>query len=61
MKRDFEVKGMRFHLGNYTARNNEFERGLKYRLYVDDIPTIYLFSTIKEGKEFAKHNYWMWL
>lgn len=61
MKRDFEVKGIRFHLGNYTPRRNEFERGLKYQLYVDGIPTGYKFNTLKEGKAYATKNYFSWL
>lgn len=61
MKRDFEIKGVQFHLGNYTPRRNEFERGLKYQLYVDGIPTGYKFNTLKEGKVYATKNYFSWL
>ncbi len=61
MKRDKNIKGLIFHLGNYTPRKNEFERGLKYRLFVDNIPTGYTFGTLREGWQFVNDNYWRWL
>jgi hypothetical protein len=61
MKRDFDIKGIHFEVGNFTPRHNPYERGLKYRLFVDDIPTSHVFSTIKEAKNFAGSNYFIWL
>lgn len=61
MKRDFNIKGITFHIGNYTPRKNEYERGLKYRLFVGDRPTNYVFTTIKQAKEFINKNYFIWL
>lgn len=61
MKRNINIKGIAFYIGNCTPRKNEFERGLKYRLFVDDLPTDYCFSTIKEAKEFINNNYFIWL
>jgi hypothetical protein len=57
MNKIFYVNGVRFEAGGYTPRNNEFEKGLKYRLFVDDWPTELLFSTLKELKEYAQ-KYW---
>ena len=66
MNRDFEVHGIKFHIGNYTPRRNEFERGAKYKLYVyrdlkhegeTAIPTNFICSTIKEAKEFATREW----
>lgn len=61
MKRNFEIKGIQFSVGNYTPRHNYFERGLKYRLFVGGIPTEYVFETIKRAKRFAEVNYYIWL
>lgn len=61
MNREFNIKGVKFYLGNYTPRNNEFEKGLKYKLYVGNIPTSFTFSKLSEGKKFATENYWLWL
>lgn len=61
MKREIMIKNIRFYIGNYTPRNNEFEKGLKYKLFVDDIPTNYNFNSIKEAKKFITDNYWQWL
>ena len=61
MKREQIIKGLRFYLGNYTPRNNEYEKGLKYRLFVDSVPTGYTFETLKQGREFIKKNYFIWL
>lgn len=69
MKRHFTIKGINFFLGNMTPRNNEFEKGLKYRLFVEGVesqsgqwfPTSHVFCTLKEGKEFAKREFWRWL
>lgn len=61
MKRTFEKKGISFKVANYTPRNNEYEKGLKYKLWVDDIPTSHCFSTIKEAIKFADDNYFIWL
>lgn len=63
MRRDVEYKGIMFHIGNFTPRNNEYERGLKYRLFVgpEMIPTDHVFMTIREAKTFIEKNYWLWL
>ena len=66
MNRDFIVHGVHFMIGNQTPRKNEFERGLKYRLFVRDVdygymPTQYTFSTIHEGIKFINKNYFIWL
>ena len=53
-------KGIEFTLGGYTPRKNEFEKGLKYRLYVNDQLTGYCFSSKKRAVEFIKRNYWLW-
>ena len=60
MKRTIEIKGHIFEVGNYTPRNNKFERGLKYKLYCDGYPTSYCFSTIKEALQFALDNWIRW-
>lgn len=61
MKRDFTIDGITFHVGNITPRNNEFERGIKYGLFVEyerfdgstyDVK-IASFSTIREAKQYA--------
>ena len=61
MKRDIQIKGIDFHIGNYTPRRNEYEKGLKYKLYAGGIPTDHVFSTLREAKEFINNNYWLWL
>lgn len=61
MKRDIEKKGILFHIGNQTPRKNEYERGLKYRLFVNGYPTSHAFCTIREAKEFAEKNYFLWM
>lgn len=61
MKREIEKCGVNAYISNYTPRRNEYEKGLKYRLIVDDTPTGYLFSTIKEAKEFFCINYFIWI
>jgi len=72
MKRDFIITAndgteIFFRIGNRTPRRNEYERGLKYHLYVMDkkdfifYPTGRYYSTIKEAKEDARKNYFIWL
>ena len=60
MNNKFTVKGIEFEIGHYTPSRNEFEKGLKYRLYCGDIPTGYTFTTKRACKEFAAKNYWLW-
>ena len=64
MKREVTIKGIDFFLGNYTPRNNPYEKGMKYRVFLKDekgfIPTSYIFATLKDSKEFLEKNYWMW-
>ena len=69
MNREFEVKGVEFLIGNYTPRHNEFEKGLKYQLFVKRnlprkgdywLPTEIRSETLKELKAYATENYWVW-
>lgn len=65
MKNEFMVHNIAFEIGNYTPRNNEFERGLKYELFLADAPngkqgTGFLFSTKKRAKEFAEREWILW-
>ena len=59
MKRIVLYPNIEFYIGNYSARNNEYERGLKYKIFVgpDRIPTNHVFCTLKEAREFLKHNW----
>lgn len=57
----FAVASIQFMLAHYTPRNNEYEKGLKYELFIcyeDGIKhsTGYKFETIKLAKEWAKKN-----
>ena len=61
MNRDIDIKGIHFHISNYTPRRNTFERGIKYKLFVDYIPTEYHFSTIKECKSWIEKNYYIFM
>ena len=61
MKRSINIKGINFYIGNQTPRRNQFERGQKYKLYVDDMPTGYTFRTIKDCRSFIYKNYFIWL
>ena len=72
MKRDFTVTAndgteIFFHIGNRTPRRNQWERDLIYSLFVMDksngvyYPTGRNYSTIKEAKEDARKNYFIWL
>lgn len=54
MKRDFEVKGVEFTIANYTPRNNEYEKGLKYQLFIKVYDGAYC---IKNGHETADYTY----
>lgn len=67
MNRDiYTEKGYHFHIGNYTPRRNEYERGLKYKLFFYSVerdgeeilyPTSSCFSTLKEAKDHIIRNY----
>ena len=61
MKRIIEKKGIVFEIGNYTPRNNEYERGLRYRLYVDGIPTDNVFSGVKQARAYIEKNWFIYL
>lgn len=61
MKRDIEKKGILFHIGNQTPRRNEYERGQKYRLFVEGIPTGQTFATIKAAREYIEKNYFLYM
>ena len=65
-RHDLTLTTKSFCLGNYTPRNNEFERGLKYHLYVTyydangdryDRPTGYYFSSIAESIGYIARYY----
>ena len=59
MKREFIYKGISFYIGNYAPRKNEFEKGLKYQVFVDYsgyYGTGAKFATIKSAKEWIKRN-----
>ena len=53
--------GLVFYIGNRTPRHNEYENGLKYIVFVEDMPTSNYFSTIKEAKQWINKNYWLYL
>ena len=63
MKRIYKINNVIFEIGNRTPRRNEFERGQKYRIYADGIPTGYTFATVKEAKSFifSKDNYYIYM
>ena len=61
MKREIIIKDIKFYIANYTPRRNEYERGQKYKLFVDEIPTAYTFTTIKAAKSFIKSNYYIFM
>ena len=71
MKRDFEVKGIAFSVRNYTPRKNEFEKGLKYELFVKRgwpgypdgrfLGTGARFETIAAAKKYAVDNVSRWM
>lgn len=59
MKRIYQYADMQFKIGNYTPRRNEYERGLKYEVFImgDDSVyrgTGYRFSTMHEAKAALK-------
>ena len=53
--------GLMFYIGNRTPRRNEYENGLKYIVFVGEIPTSNYFSTIKAAKQWIYKNYWLYL
>ena len=59
MKRNMNINGIEVYIGNFTPRHNEYERGLKYRVYIDSMPTSYVFSTIHEAKSWVQKNIWL--
>ena len=61
MKREIIKKDIVFYIGNQTPRRNEYERGQKYRLYADGIPTAHTFDTIKAAKDFINTNYYIFM
>lgn len=61
MKRTIEKNNIIFELANYTPRRNEYERGQKYKLFVDGIPTRPTFRTLKEGRDYINKNYFIYL
>lgn len=61
MKNKFSYKGVNFEIGGYTPRRNEYEHGLKYQLFVGDIPTGAKFETKHAAKNYAIENIYMWL
>lgn len=61
MKRVFIFKDIIFEIGNFTPRNNDFERGVKYRLFVNNIPTEHVFKSLKDCRSWIKENYFVYL
>lgn len=61
MRRDIEKRGILFHIGNRTPRRNEYERGQKYALFVNGIPSGHTFHTIKAAREYIEQNYFLYL
>ena len=61
MNRQFEIKGIKFEVVNRRPRKNEFEHDLKYKLFVNGIPTEHVFSTVHRAKDFARANYFIWM
>ena len=71
--KNYRNKNLAFKLVRYYPRQNEYEKGLKYRLCVaygeynkndpltDYFGTGYCFSTIKEVKAWIKENYFIFL
>lgn len=65
----FNYKGLVFGLGRCTPRNNEFERGSKYELYVKCFDRAgetwrgcgVRFSSIQRGRAWVKDNYILYL
>ena len=57
--RNLEYKGIMFYIGNYTPRNNEYEKGLKYKLFVgpDRIPTDACFATLKDARAYIRREW----
>lgn len=52
---------IKFELCSYTPRKNIYEKGLKYILFVDDIPTSMHFSSIQEGRKYINDNWFIYL
>ena len=61
MKNTFTIKGVEFEIGEYTPRRNEFERGVKYQLFVNGYASGFCFSTKHEAKAFAEREICRWL
>lgn len=71
VKKEFTIKGVTFSVGGYTPRDNEFEKGLKYELFVKRewpghpdgkfIGTGARFGTFRAAKEYAEKNISTWL
>lgn len=61
MKRQYIYKNIVFNIANYQPRENAFEKGLKYQLFVSDIPTNHKFSTIKDCKQWINNNYFIFI
>lgn len=59
--RTIKKRGLVFYIGNRTPRRNEYENGLKYIVFVGDMPTSNYFSTIKAAKQWIDKNYWLYL
>lgn len=69
MNRNINYKGISFYIANYTPRRNQYEKGLKYQLFIKSpdyiaphpeyIPTNIYFCTIHEGKRWIKANYYI--
>ena len=66
MKREFSINDIDFRISNYSARKNEYEKGLKYQLFhkayfdFSDVPERWIpiskHSTLHQAKQ-AAENY----
>ena len=60
MNRVINIHGINFEVVNRMPRKNQFERGQKYGLFVDNIPTSATFSTIKSALKWVNENWFIY-
>ena len=60
MKNEFTINDVSFHIGGYTPRKNEYERGLQYALFTADNICRGNFSTKHAAKQYAAENAYIW-
>lgn len=59
--KNYKNKNISFSIGKRTPRRNEYEKGLKYFLIVNNYTTCYFFDTIKAAKQWIHDNYFIFL